>query len=455
MNNPELYRNFWLEFSQGRLIFAVVVLASLLFFLINLPMKSEPMIYHTYTVLFFLISGFWGIRRASASLSDEISEGTWDAQRMSAISAWQMSWGKLFGATSYTWLVGMTCLSIAVIALFVDVQGGRDWLTALVELITIALIFLIGQAVGIITALSMHRLSERRHAPRVMLSYVMGLLVAGVLIYMELVGTNNADVLLSGSVISWWVWQVDAYLLNALIAFVLAVVSLFGIERCMRVELCQPYRPGFWTVFAVVLFLLMGGFVVHHSVGLSTSAALAGLALSISVFLMYVSLLAGVPEPVQYRMLYTHYVSKRYHQAAMLLPLWVQSLVLVGLTCLYLFIFAPTIRQVISWEWGDTAVRLYAISLFLFVCRDVVLVHLIRSLVAPSRFILVSIIILLMAYILIPGIFGDTALPVQAMFIPSEAAEYGWAVLFPLIETFLLCVIWYTREPFRLRTTDQ
>ncbi len=41
---------------------------------------------------------------AGRSLAEEASQNTWDWQRLSALSPWQMAWGKLLGATLPAWL---------------------------------------------------------------------------------------------------------------------------------------------------------------------------------------------------------------------------------------------------------------------------------------------------------------------------------------------------------------
>lgn len=53
------------------------------------------------TFLYYVIVVLWGSRNAALGVVGEIRERTWDVQRLSALSAGQMTWGKLFGATIY------------------------------------------------------------------------------------------------------------------------------------------------------------------------------------------------------------------------------------------------------------------------------------------------------------------------------------------------------------------
>ncbi len=49
----------------------------------------------------------WGPRRAADTLAEEVAGGTWEAQRMSGLSAWSMAWGKLIGGCSFVWYCGL------------------------------------------------------------------------------------------------------------------------------------------------------------------------------------------------------------------------------------------------------------------------------------------------------------------------------------------------------------
>ena len=46
--------------------------------------------------------------------AEEVGGGTWEGQRMSGLSAWSMSWGKLFGGAVFPWYCGLICLGVMV-----------------------------------------------------------------------------------------------------------------------------------------------------------------------------------------------------------------------------------------------------------------------------------------------------------------------------------------------------
>ena len=122
--NPELRRMFWLEVSRQRLwLFPAAILATALL-LANGGAGAVVM-------RAVAISGFvaftiiWGARQAADAVLDETREHTWTIQRMSALSAWSMTWGKLLGATFIPWYAGAGCLAAYFAYLPADDVGGH------------------------------------------------------------------------------------------------------------------------------------------------------------------------------------------------------------------------------------------------------------------------------------------------------------------------------------------
>ena len=112
--NPEFRRQLWLQISATRLILAPVVIA----IVVALLASTEPTtsaIHGTAWIALSLAVLFWGTSVVGTSIRDEITGRTWNQQRMSRLTPWQLTSGKLFGATSYVWYVALLC---ALVALF-------------------------------------------------------------------------------------------------------------------------------------------------------------------------------------------------------------------------------------------------------------------------------------------------------------------------------------------------
>ena len=111
--NPELRRNLWLEITTHRLLAMPVVLglAFLALAAIDKPNAAEHVGWLGLGG-FVVLTMFWGARLAGNSIIDEITDKTWDWQRLSTLAPWTMTWGKLFGATVFAWYGGLTCLGV-------------------------------------------------------------------------------------------------------------------------------------------------------------------------------------------------------------------------------------------------------------------------------------------------------------------------------------------------------
>ncbi len=101
--NPELRRNLWLQFSILRLILPPVAIGIVLLLVWLVSAHSLTAVAASAEWFYLLIILLWGTRRAADLVAEEVAGGTWDSQRMSALGAWQMTWGKFIGGISYVW----------------------------------------------------------------------------------------------------------------------------------------------------------------------------------------------------------------------------------------------------------------------------------------------------------------------------------------------------------------
>src|SRR3954447_19334004 len=96
--NPEFLRNLWLELTPRRVALMVGILG-LIFFAVIVAGGSQYSLFGSAQWLYYLFVVFWGSRNAAMGVVGEIRDRTWDQQRLSALSASTMTWGKLFGST--------------------------------------------------------------------------------------------------------------------------------------------------------------------------------------------------------------------------------------------------------------------------------------------------------------------------------------------------------------------
>lgn len=106
MRNPEFQRQIWLNWRPSLLAWSLGF--SLLILMLPLALFEPEERYGALGTT--ALMGLWGASvlygslMAGRSLSEEASQNTWDWQRLSALSPWQMAWGKLLGATLPAWL---------------------------------------------------------------------------------------------------------------------------------------------------------------------------------------------------------------------------------------------------------------------------------------------------------------------------------------------------------------
>ena len=113
--NPEFRRQLWLQISATRLILAPVVIG-IVVALLTSTQTTTSAIHGTAWVALSLAVLFWGTSVVGTSIRDEITGRTWNQQRMSRLTPWQLTAGKLFGATSYVWYVALLCALVAMLS---------------------------------------------------------------------------------------------------------------------------------------------------------------------------------------------------------------------------------------------------------------------------------------------------------------------------------------------------
>jgi hypothetical protein len=242
--NPEFRRNLWLELSPYRLISMPVVLGAI-FYLAYLTddNRMAGRVSSALTSLFFLITMVWGTKLASESIMNEIRDHTWDGQRMSVITAWQLTWGKLFGSAIYPWygaLICMLCFGLSAS----EHDPGHTLKTMLVLLLSAVL----AHAVSLLASLMAIRKECKFNKSQTAAMLILGIIVAGPFINLALG---------RGMAVTWFgesYSQMD-FLLFSVLAY--AFWAVMGVYHMLRLELQMKNGP--WAWFGFVLFIMLHG----------------------------------------------------------------------------------------------------------------------------------------------------------------------------------------------------
>ena len=358
--NPELQRNIWLELTTRRMIAMPIILA----LIFTLPFGNVTLA----TFLYLGLTLFWGTRQAAEAVASEVAQRTWDWQRLSTLSAWQITWGKLIGATLYTWYGGIICLVI-LFAHASETAGIDDVLRNALHLVMASLM---GQAVAFLTGLQTVRLRGRRSAAGSVLSQVIGILVGLWALQFSVfsdVGTHFAEVV-DATLVDWYGLGISGTLFATLSLLVFLGWTLLGAHRLMLRELQYRTRPWAWPAFVLFCCVYGAGYVSAGS-GLGRDFEeyiLTGrlvVAFAIAAVLTYVALFWEDKDPVVFRRLIRAVRSGDSRTLLSHMPSWMVSLAVTAVLALLLIAFAevPEIADITIWG--------ALVAALLFMARDI------------------------------------------------------------------------------------
>jgi hypothetical protein len=421
--NPELLRNLWLEMTAPRLVAAPAILVLLLFAAETGGARASVAFWAAAAMLLL-----YAPRLAARSLIAEVASRTWDFQRASALGAWQLATGKLFGGTAFAWY---TAAVAALLSVFVPgVRGPWDWAQ-------LAVAAVVATGVALMAALLAVRSDPRpgrssAFGPQ-LLGLACGLLAVGLLAMAHVT-------LLDVPYLRWWGRELEPALTMAL-ATVFAAFAVLGSWRLMAEVLQIPAGGGLWPAFLLWLGVFGAGFADEPGgrIALAFCAILPA---------AYVAALADPRSAVLLRRWRADLAAGRMLRAWRGLPPWLlAAVVLVGLASLL-----P--HDVVALTFGSAgdALRFSAWPLVLLFLRDVALMYL----VAPGRAGLAVIVVwLAVAYAVLPSVVASLEMPeaVLALLpVPVMMDEAWWQLPSIAAQAALFAALAWLRSPAPQRT---
>lgn len=453
--NPEFRRNLWLHLSWQRLFAAptltVIVVAAFM------ASPVPEWMNRAAELACFVVLGLWGTRRAADSLSEEVSGGTWEGQRMSGLGAWQMAWGKLLGGTVFVWYCTAFALLVLIAARLkfnVDVDQGKPVALTIYNIVAGGLLsHFVAFAVAIVLlrkAVSYRRLT-------ITLAQTCGFITFVAFAYggLQIGGPDSPYRVVQGLFedhTGWFGNEVQVEVYRAISITILGAWAMLAIYRLMRLELQYRNWPWAWMVFVAFMLLFAAGLNPAPSIG--PVGWLIGPML-MGFCLTYLSLFADVRDPVRYRWAMRAIGSGDFGQALGSTPWWLISfLATIGIT-------AATIAQLPSVDvlrasgmpfshvWGDmTAVqiKMTLILMLLFSLRDILVVLWLSFGPKRQRSDVSGLIFLLVAYVpmgaILWGLGGKSFIP---LVMPVAASGGALDILPILVELGVIGAMLYTR----------
>lgn len=385
--NPELRRNLWIELSVHRLIAAPATLA--LIFLLAYASPTYRSIDYVATaamVIALAMLMVWGTRSAADTVTEEVRNRTWDAQRMCATGPWAMTWGKLFGSTAFSWYAGGICLAVLLFT------TPATW-----RFSGLTLVILIGAAA--VTAhgfsLTVSLLSARKGVSAQAASGVWLL----VLLFVFMSPMINLVRELEPA-LQWWGAQRDgmAFLLASVIAF--AGWAVLGAYRVMSAELQVRALPWGWPAFVVFLAVYLAGFSLASPGRLQyawDAVLICGLLAAVAV--SYLTLFAEPTGPVVLRRVWVRVARREWRRSLEELPGWIVN---YTIAVIFALSAAATVDFGISREGVLEFFSAAPLAIALFLTRDAALYLGFAFSRRPRRAEGAALFYLVMVYLVIP-----------------------------------------------------
>jgi len=245
--NPEFCRNLWLELSPYRLVSMPLILVAVFYLAYVVDgYRLAGAVASAALGLFFLIALIWGTKLASEAVMNEIRDHTWDGQRMSVLTPWQLTVGKLCGSTIYPWYGAAICLGVYGLA-----KLGSSPLPAVKTMLALALTALLAHAVSLLASLIAIRKERRVNKSQTAAILLFGLMAAGP--FFNLVLSSTAAV-------TWYGTPFPGldFVLCSLVAY--ALWAVIGVYQVMRTELQMRNAPLAWYGFVLFLMGHLAGF---------------------------------------------------------------------------------------------------------------------------------------------------------------------------------------------------
>lgn len=386
--NPELRRNLWLELTLHRLIAMPVVLV-MVFALIHAasddPAKSVAV---AAAWIAALLLGGWGVRNASDCVLEEVRARTWDAQRLSAIGPWAMTWSKLLGSVSFAWYGGL--MALAVLLAF----SPRGWSPSAPKIAAMIVAgSVLAQAAACLAGLAAARKGLARRS-----GVGLWLLVA----LFVLVGPGVGLTLGRDEGWQWWgnVYTRSTFALASAACF--AAWAVFGLYRAMCTELQVRTAPWAFASFTLFLIAYTAGFWIVPGAGFRhVLYALVLSGMGAAGMVTYLQLFSEQTGVIVARRVQVRLARGEWRRALEELPCWPVAFTMTAVA-------AMTAAVVLPDSAGDERLRrLFAapIPVFLLITRDVGIFLFFAFARQPRRVEAVVVFYLVMLYGVIPGLF--------------------------------------------------
>lgn len=305
--NAEFQRQLWLNCSPSTMGWTVSL--CLLFLAVPWVVSGPQLAAAVATAGLWVAALGYGALLAANSLHQELRHNTWDWQRLSALTPWQMSWGKWLGATSPAWLLSACFATASQLVLPHFLGTAPHWSS-------LGLAVLWGMAVQVwalnVVLLGWASRSAWGWRKAVLLPWLLLLLVPGTVLstlWQQLRNTQDT--------LAFWGIPVSTTATTALLGAVCLALGLLALWRQMAQRLDVATLPWAWPLGLTALALVLAGLSQPSwvsSLSWISCTALLGTA--------YIALHSVHSARHQWLYVHWHAARRQWLGALQALPLW-------------------------------------------------------------------------------------------------------------------------------------
>ena len=414
--NPEFRRQLWLELNASRLVLLAISLGALfaLMGLIDAQFGLGHALPTAAMVTFIGVTVAWGGQCAGESIFAELRAHTWDLQRISALAPWTLTWGKLFGATSYQWLAGLACLIVyavtsplapaALFARVLQALGGAVFVHAL----------------SMIGAFAVAGRGLPGGAPlgTKWLGIALGLAYGW--------GAFHLDERLA---ITWFGHAYPALVFATTLMVFASAWAVLGAYRMLCVELQVATIPVAWSGLIGFVTLVGAGLMVQSAesqLDLARWCATIGFACALAG--AYLAAFTLHRDPLAFYRISRHGRAHHWRALAQEIPLWLWSIVLAGGLALLSAALGPMSFAAAAW----TGLQGAAVPLVLYAIRDLLILLGASFGLRPARAEVTTMIYLGLLYWLVPAVLNRMGLASLAALVRPTDLAHPLAAILPL-----------------------
>ncbi|MEI8394044.1 MAG: hypothetical protein WCF85_04855 [Rhodospirillaceae bacterium] len=422
--NPEFQRNLWLELPPHRLVSMPAVLV-LVFFGAWLAGGSVSFAGAAQTLIILLLM-VWGSRLAADAVLGEVVNHTWDNQRMSAISPWDMTWGKLLGSTCFMWYGVVWCIAAFLGSPHGDVS----------QLVRLLLGGLQAQALAMVISMVLLRAEPANLRFQATVAQSISVILMIPFLYVTMI--HRPDV------IYWYGFTVgfDGFITVSQMLFI--AWTVMGLYQIMRAELQYETRSLTWLFFMLFMVAYVAGFDrlqdFTSKAGMPTPAVTRlFVAFCTGIALTYICALIEPKSALRFSRWLMLMRSGRFTHGGRLAPAWAGAL---GVSIVLCLLTAVNIVGVKGMSAPLPQMPLaFLAAILLFLLRDLAVFYYLVLQGRSGHGGLAIPVYLIAAYFLVPVLMSSARLdPLLPILLPSGAGSPVLTMLAPLAEAVVALV---------------